>query len=68
MLKKAAQPLSVDEIARRLYPEATGFRAVLAITDVGARVEYLYQRGKLAVRNLDEIEQQDHAVFRYTVA
>ncbi len=67
MLKKVSQPLSINEITHHLYPEATGFRAVLAITDVGARVEYLYQQGALSICNLDEIENQEHAIFRYGV-
>jgi glyoxylase-like metal-dependent hydrolase (beta-lactamase superfamily II) len=67
-LGKAAEPLSVDGITRLLYPEATAFRAVLAITDVGSRIEYLHQRGRLTVANLDEVEGEDRAVFRYRVA
>ena len=61
MLGEASGPLSIDEITRRLYPEVTGFRAVLAITDVGSRVEYLHQRGRLAVANLDEVEREQNA-------
>jgi glyoxylase-like metal-dependent hydrolase (beta-lactamase superfamily II) len=67
-LGKAAEPLSVDEIMRHLYPEVTGFRAVLAVTDVGSRVEYLHQRGQLAVANLDEVEADERPVYRYRVA
>jgi glyoxylase-like metal-dependent hydrolase (beta-lactamase superfamily II) len=67
MLGKAARPLSVDEITRELYPEVTGFRAVLAITDVGSRVEYLQQRGRLTVANLDEIAREQKPVYRYCV-
>lgn len=65
ILHLAERPLSVLEISRKLYGEATGFRAVLAITDTGSRVEYLHQRGKLAVANLDEVEQSDMPAFRY---
>jgi glyoxylase-like metal-dependent hydrolase (beta-lactamase superfamily II) len=67
-LRKAARPLSIDEIARLSYPGVTSFRAVLAITDVGARVEYLHQRGRLSVANLDEIERDETAVYRYCSA
>ena len=45
ILGEASRPLTVDELARQLYPEVTNFRAVLAITDVGARVEYLQRAG-----------------------
>ena len=65
MLRKTGRPLSIDEIARQSYPEVTSFRAVLAITDVGSRVEYLHQRGQLSVANLEEIERDETAVFRY---
>ncbi len=68
MLGKVSAPLSVDEITRQLYPDATGFRAVLAITDVGSRVEYLHQRGRLSVANLDEVEREQSPVYRYRVA
>jgi glyoxylase-like metal-dependent hydrolase (beta-lactamase superfamily II) len=67
MLEKSPRPLSVDEITQQLYPEATGFRAMLAITDVGSRVEYLHQRGQLAVANLDDVEGAERPVYRYSV-
>jgi len=62
-LSSSAEPLSVDEITRQLYPEVTGFRAVLAVTDVGSRVEYLHQRGRIAVANLDDVEADKRAVM-----
>jgi glyoxylase-like metal-dependent hydrolase (beta-lactamase superfamily II) len=65
MVRAAAEPLSVHEIALRLYPELSGFRAVLSITDVGSRVEYLHQRGQLAVANLDELQREPKSVYRY---
>jgi glyoxylase-like metal-dependent hydrolase (beta-lactamase superfamily II) len=68
MLAKATRPMSVDEIAQELYPEVTGFRAVLAITDVGSRVEYLHQQGRLIVENLDEVQRAQYPVYRYRVA
>jgi glyoxylase-like metal-dependent hydrolase (beta-lactamase superfamily II) len=68
MLGKASRPLSLDEIAHRLYPDVTGFRALLAITDVGARVEYLHQRGRLVVANFDDVECHETRAFRYRVA
>jgi glyoxylase-like metal-dependent hydrolase (beta-lactamase superfamily II) len=66
-LRQIARPLSVDEIANELYPDVTGFREVLAITDVGARVEYLYQQGRLSVANLDEVESAEMPIYRYRV-
>ena len=68
MLRNVDRPLSIDEIARLSYPEMTSFRAVLAMTDVGSRVEYLHQRGELSLANLDEIERDENAVYRYRPA
>ena len=67
MLAKAPKPLSIHEIAGELYPETTGFRAVLAVTDVGSRVEYLYQRDQLTVANLEEVEAAETPVYRYQI-
>jgi len=67
-LHKIHRPLSVDQITKHLYPEVSGFRAVLAITDVGSRVEYLHQRGQLLIANLDEVQQEDSPIFRYVVS
>jgi glyoxylase-like metal-dependent hydrolase (beta-lactamase superfamily II) len=68
MMREENRPLSIAEIADQLYPEVTGFRAFLAITDVSARVEYLHQRARLAVVNLEEVTGQEQPVFRYAVA
>jgi glyoxylase-like metal-dependent hydrolase (beta-lactamase superfamily II) len=65
VLRRADRPLSIDEIARQSYPEVTSFRAVLAVTDVGSRVEYLHEHGQLTVANLDEIQRDETAVYRY---
>jgi glyoxylase-like metal-dependent hydrolase (beta-lactamase superfamily II) len=65
LMRQASLPMSVAEIANELYPEVTGFRAFLAVTDVAARVEYLHQRSRLAVVNLDEVGETEQPVFRY---
>jgi glyoxylase-like metal-dependent hydrolase (beta-lactamase superfamily II) len=67
MLRKIRRPLCVHEIALEMYPETTGFRAVLSLADIGARVEYLHQRGQMAIANLDEVEREQNPVFRYEV-
>ena len=65
LVRAAGRPMSLYEIILDTYPEVTGFRAVLAMTDIGSRVEYLQQRGELAVVNLDELEREPDAVYRY---
>ncbi len=67
ILRQSDAPMSIDDITERMYSPKQGFHAVLALTDVGARVEYLHQHGRLTVANLDEIEQADLPVYRYAV-
>ncbi len=38
---------------------------LLALEETGAHIEYLYQRGELAVANLEEVERAQHPVVRY---
>jgi len=67
-VRNIARPLTICEIARMLYEQVDGFHAVLAICDVGARVEYLHQRGHLIVDNLDQVASQENPVCCYCVA
>ena len=64
----AQDPLTVDEISERMYSRPEGLQAMLALCDVGARVEYLDQRGKLAIVNAEECEGQNDPVYRYRPA
>jgi len=68
LLAKARAPLSIAELTRRMYSNPQGFRAVLALFDVGSRVEHLDQHGRLEIANLDEIERQPEAAYRYRPA
>ena len=51
VVENADRRLTLQEIGRRVYTKAEGFFALLALTDVGARVEHLEARGKLMVEN-----------------
>ncbi len=68
VLAKAPHPLTINEITERMYSRQEGFYAMLALTDVGARVEYLDQRGRLAIANLDDVEGDEIPVYRYRPA
>lgn len=61
----ARQPPTVAELAHRMYGELAGFRGVLALTDVGARIEYLQQLGEVRLGNLDEVEADHLAPWRF---
>jgi hypothetical protein len=45
-----------------------GFHVLLAIEEVAAHVEYLYQHNRLAIANLDEYQREDNPAIRYVVA
>jgi glyoxylase-like metal-dependent hydrolase (beta-lactamase superfamily II) len=47
--------LTIDELTERMYPGVEGWNVLLAIEEVGAHVEYLYERGELSVVNLEEL-------------
>ena len=68
IIRKSPRPLTIYEMTRQMYSVQRGFHTMLALSDVGSRVEYLDQRGYLAVDNLDEIRQDDLAVYRYRAA
>ena len=56
---QAAEPATVSDVTKAMYPRAIGFNTLLALEEVGAHVEYLYQHGQLRVTNLDEVQQHD---------
>jgi len=51
IIRRAGQPLTIREIADRMYARPQGVRVTLALCDVGARVEHLSGQGVLAVAN-----------------
>ncbi len=67
VLRKSDQPLTTAELTERVYVSQASFYAFLAFTDIAARVEYLDQRGRLRVANLDQIQQEPDAAYRYAV-
>jgi len=68
ILCKAGRPMTIRETAAKMYLQPQGARLVLALCDVAARAEHLYQRGQLAVANLEEIDSQENTAYRYCPA
>jgi glyoxylase-like metal-dependent hydrolase (beta-lactamase superfamily II) len=68
LMREAGQPLTIHEISKRLYSRVEGFHVLLALEEVGAHIEYLYERGALAITNLDEFEQKQSVAIRYVPA
>lgn len=66
-IRAAGQPCTISDISKAMYPDRHGYEVLLALEEVGAHVEYLYQHGRLAVCNLDEVERENNPALRYGV-
>jgi glyoxylase-like metal-dependent hydrolase (beta-lactamase superfamily II) len=51
------QPHTVAQASNFLFGEVHGYNELLAVEEAGAHVEYLYQRGKLEIANLEDLEK-----------
>jgi glyoxylase-like metal-dependent hydrolase (beta-lactamase superfamily II) len=58
-------PVSVAEIAQRIYSQQRGFYELLALIDVGSRVEYLERRGCLEIVDFDDARRNGSSAYRY---
>ncbi len=68
IIRESREPLTMDQISRQLYTHVRGFHVLLALEEVAAHVEYLYQHGKLSIANLDEYQRDENPPIRYVVA
>ncbi len=66
-LLQAGQGSTIQELTDRMYPSLSGWNVLLALTEVGAHIEYLYERGSLRVVNLDQLEREPNPALRYAV-
>ena len=57
-----ADPHTVVEVSRYLFGEVHGYNVLLALEEAGAHVEYLYQRGRLRIENLLELDDSSNPV------
>ncbi|MCC6487126.1 MAG: MBL fold metallo-hydrolase [Candidatus Hydrogenedentes bacterium] len=59
------RPRSIKEVSLDLFGERQDYHVLLAFLETGAHVEYLYERGKLAVANIEDVEQEYNPVLLY---
>lgn len=64
-IKTADKPITISDISKHMYPDKHGYDILLALEEVGAHVEYLYEHGTLAVCNLDEVERENNPALQY---
>jgi glyoxylase-like metal-dependent hydrolase (beta-lactamase superfamily II) len=67
VISKLGCELTISDISKAMYPDMKSYNILLALEEVGAHVEYLYERGELSVVNLHEVEKEDNPALRYCV-
>jgi hypothetical protein len=67
IIQSSSAPCTISDISKAMYPDRSGYEVLLAIEEVGAHVEYLYEHGRLAVCNLDEVEREPNPALKYGV-
>ncbi|HEU5098251.1 MAG TPA: MBL fold metallo-hydrolase [Roseiflexaceae bacterium] len=65
LLAACAEPRTINELTRAIYPDVSSYDILLAIEEVGAHIEYLDQHGQLAIANLDEVAADERAAPQY---
>lgn len=62
-----AAPLTIDALTAAMYPRVSGWDVLLAVEEVGAHVEYLYERGDLAAVNFQQIAREEFPAIEFGV-
>ena len=65
VLNACAEPLTIEAITQRLYPNVTSYDVLLAVEEIGAHVEYLDQHGYLNIANLAQVMDDPLCPPRY---
>ena len=56
------QPGTIKDVSQVLFGSVNGYNILLAVEEAGAHVEYLYQRGRLAIQNLTDLEKNPNPI------
>ncbi|MDZ4857487.1 MAG: MBL fold metallo-hydrolase [Candidatus Hydrogenedentes bacterium] len=64
-LNLCGEPRTVAEVSLELFGERKGYHVLLAFLETGAHMEYLHERGHLAVVNVEEVDEQPNPVLQY---
>ena len=65
ILAACAEPQTINELSKVIYPQVQGYEVLMAIEEIGAHIEYLDQRGELAIANLDEVANDERVAPIY---
>lgn len=64
-LEICREPKTIDQVAREMFPRARDYHVLLALTEAGAHVEYLHERGRLVLTNIEAVETDFFPVLIY---
>lgn len=59
------EPQTTLDVSKKLFGTLGGYGILLGLEETGAHIEYLYQRGELAISNLDEVSESPTAATLY---
>ncbi len=59
------EPRTIYELASLIYEALDGYGELLKLGQIGARIEYLNQRGSVMIDNLDALEKSPNPVLYY---
>jgi hypothetical protein len=65
ILDLCSEPKTILELTREIFPDAKKYQFLLAIDEVGAHVEYLWDRGYLGIDNIKEYLENDDVPARW---
>jgi glyoxylase-like metal-dependent hydrolase (beta-lactamase superfamily II) len=65
ILAACAEPQTINELSKAIYPHVQGYEVLMALEEIGAHIEYLDQRGELAVANLDAVAADERVAPIY---
>jgi glyoxylase-like metal-dependent hydrolase (beta-lactamase superfamily II) len=65
ILAACAEPQTINELSKAIYPQVQGYEVLMAIEEIGAHIEYLDQRGELAIANLKEVADDERVAPIY---
>ena len=67
IIRDRGAPMTISQICAVMYPDVEDYHVLLAIEEVGAHIEYLYQHGHLTIANLQEFAAEDNPAVLYAL-
>ncbi|HIB54153.1 MAG TPA: hypothetical protein EYO39_04950 [Nitrospirales bacterium] len=59
------EPKAMADVSEGLFGKQMNYHILLAMLETGAHLEYLYERGRLLIMNIDEVEADPMVVTMY---